>query len=54
MIHATPDGTADANQEAWEGGEQLDWRAALEADEPPPTADQFDIVEMQHWIDLSA
>jgi hypothetical protein len=54
MTHATPEGIADGKREEWEGGEENDFRAALEADEPVPTADLFRITDMQHWIDLCA
>ena len=54
MTHPTPQRIADVKREAWEAREEFDLRAALEADVPAPTADRFDITDMQHWIDLCA
>ena len=55
MTHATPERIADEERERWEAGaEDEGSRAASELDGTRPTAEQFHITDMQHWIDLSA
>ena len=54
MGPTTPERKSDEDQESWEAGEEARDRAALEADAPPASAEQFHITNLQHWIDLSA
>jgi hypothetical protein len=54
MTHATPQRIADEERKRREDSESACFRAALEADEPAASAEQFHITDLQHWIDLSA
>jgi hypothetical protein len=54
MTHATPERIADDEREPQEAGAEDDFRAAPGVDASRPTAEQFHITDMQHWIDLSA